>query len=277
MLRKLLLLSAALAAAAATACQPASARSLVDIDLIDRDAGRWLPEYPHGGRIYVPGEPGHRYAVRLTNTTGERLLVVLSVDGVNAVDGRTAHPSQAGYVLAPWESAEIAGWRKSMDDVAQFYFTDLPDSYAARTGRPDNVGVIGIAVFRESRPRYYEPPYSPPRPYPSYPRGLDEARAKSANAPAAEREASAAADASSSRREIAQQQIGTGHGAREWAPVSSTEFVRASSRPAQVTQLRYDALDSLVAMGVLPPPYRYWGRDEPRAFPGAFVPDPPNG
>lgn len=279
MLRKSLLLSAALAAAAATACQPASARSLVDIDLIDRDAGRWLPEYPHRGRIYVPGEPGHRYAVRLTNTTGERLLVVLSVDGVNAVDGRTAHPSQAGYVLGPWQSTEIAGWRKSMDDVAQFYFTDLPDSYAARTGRPDNVGVIGIAVFRESQPRYYQPPYSPPRPYPDYPRGLDEARAKSSNAPAAaaEREASVAADASSSRREMAQQQIGTGHGAREWAPVGSTEFVRASSRPTQVTQLRYDALDSLVAMGVLPPPSRYWGRDEPRAFPGAFVPDPPNG
>lgn len=281
MLRKSLLLSAALAAAAATACQPASARSLVDIDLIDRDSGRWLPEYPHRGRIYVPGEPGHRYAVRLTNTTGERLLVVLSVDGVNAVDGRTAHPSQAGYVLAPGQSTEIAGWRKSMDDVAQFYFTDLPDSYAARTGRPDNVGVIGIAVFRESRPRYYDPPYypNPYPPAPSYPRRLDEARAKSANAPAAaEREAGSAADASSARREIAQQQIGTGHGAREWAPVSSTDFVRASSHPAQVTQLRYDALDSLVAMGVLPPPYRYWGRDaEPRAFPGAFVPDPPNG
>lgn len=283
MFRKSLLLSAALAAAAATACQPASARSLVDIDLVDRDTGQWLPEYPHRGRIYVPGEPGHRYAVRLTNTTGERLLVVLSVDGVNAVDGRTAHPSQAGYVLAPGQSTEIAGWRKSMDDVAQFYFTDLPDSYAARTGRPDNVGVIGIAVFRESQPRYnYYPPYSP-RPYPPsppypYPRPLDEARAKSSNAPAAEREAaSGAADASSARRQIAQQQIGTGHGAREWSPVSSADFTRASSRPAQVTQLRYDALDSLVSMGVLPQPYRYWGRDEPRAFPGAFVPDPPNG
>lgn len=275
MIRKLLLLTAAfIAATAATACQPASAGSLVDIDLVDRDTGQWLPEYPHRGRIYVPGEPGHRYAVRLTNTTGERVLVVLSVDGVNAVDGRTAHPSQAGYVLAPWQSTEIAGWRKSLDDVAQFYFTDLPDSYAARTGRPDNVGVIGIAVFRESQPRYYEYP----RPYPSSPYSRDEARAKNAAPAAAERQASGAADAASSEREVAQQRIGTGHGAREWAPVSSTAFVRASSRPTQVTQLRYDDRDNLVAMGILPPPYRYWGRDEqPRAFPGAFVADPPNG
>lgn len=273
MIRKLLLLTAMLIAAAATACQPASAGSLVDIDLVDRDTGQRLPEYPHRGRIYVPGEPGHRYAVRLTNTTGERVLVVLSVDGVNAVDGRTAHPSQAGYVLAPWQSTEVAGWRKSMEDVAQFYFTALPDSYAARTGRPDNVGVIGIAVFRESRPqRYYKPSYPAP-----YSRDYDEARAES-NAPAAERQASAAADAASApKREIAQQRIGTGHGAREWAPVSSTDFVRASSRPTQVTQLRYDAPRTLVAMGILPRPYRYWRRDEPRAFPGAFVADPPNG
>src|SRR5688500_14253197 len=117
MIRKLLLLTAALVAAAATACQPASAGSLLVIDLFDRDSGKWLPEYPHRGRSYQPGEPGHRYAVRLTNTTGERVLVVLSVDAVNAVDGRTAQPTQAGYVLAPWQSTEATCWRKSMDHV----------------------------------------------------------------------------------------------------------------------------------------------------------------
>src|SRR4029077_923714 len=47
---------------------------------------------------------------------------------------------------------EMAGWRKSLERTAAFYFTDLGDSYAARTGRPGNVGVIGVAVFREKRP-----------------------------------------------------------------------------------------------------------------------------
>ncbi|TWI03042.1 hypothetical protein IP90_02145 [Luteimonas cucumeris] len=273
MIRKLLL-TTALIVAAATACQPASARSLVDIDLIDRTTGQWLPEYPYRGRSYVPGEAGHRYTVRLTNTSGERVLVVLSVDGVNAVDGRTAHPSQAGYVLAPWQSTEISGWRKSMDEVAQFYFTELPDSYAARTGRPDNVGVVGIAVFREARPRHYDPPY--PR---AYPQARDEA-ADASGAPAAKSSRAMAAEteaASSMRRESAPQRIGTGHGAREWSPVAGTDFVRASSRPAQVTQLRYDDPVALATMGILPRPLPYWGRDEPRAFPGAFVADPPGG
>ena len=43
------------------------------------------------------------------------------------------------------------------------------------------------------------------------------------------------------------QSIGTGHGAREWAPVSSTAFERATRTPVQVTTLRYDSVDALVA------------------------------
>ena len=141
--RRTFVLSAALLAAACLPAfarpapgRPAFAQSAVEVDVIDRDNGQWLPEYRHRGDTWIAGAPGHRYSVRLTNTSGERVLVVLSVDGVNAVTGEDAHPSQAGYVLAPWQSTEVAGWRKSLDDVAQFVFTDLPDSYAARTGRP---------------------------------------------------------------------------------------------------------------------------------------------
>lgn len=271
MFRKVMLLSTALFAAAA--CMPLSATSLVDIDLIDRDNGQWLPEYTHRGRIYVPGVPGNRYGVRLSNNSGERVLVVLSVDGVNAVSGKTAHPAQAGYVLAPWQSTEINGWRKSLDDVAQFYFTDLPDSYAARTGRPDNVGVIGIAVFRE-RQHYipYPQPVGPPIARDDAQGNRSEAK-PSARAAAPARESSAAADSIYSQE--SRPRLGTGHGAREWAPVGQTDFVRASRSPVQVTQLRYDDLDALAAMGVLPRPQPYWGRDAPRAFPGSFVADPP--
>lgn len=247
----------------AAACVPAFARPAVEVDVIDRDSGQWLPEYRHRGDTWIAGAPGHRYSVRLTNTSGERVLVVLSVDGVNAVTGEDAHPSQAGYVLAPWQSTEVAGWRKSLDDIAQFVFTDLPDSYAARTGRPDNVGVIGIAVFREARPVAYEPPPAPPPPI------ARERRAAKASAPAAAHAESAAADT------MAQQRIGTGHGQREWSPVGRTEFVRASRHPAQVSELRYDAYERLAALGIVPRDHRYYGYDTPRAFPGGFVADPP--
>jgi hypothetical protein len=253
------------------ACVPAHARPLVDVSVVDRDTGESLARYPHRGDLWVAGTPGHRYSVRLANTTGERVLVVLSVDGVNAVTGQTADPSQAGYVLEPWQTTEISGWRKSVDDVAQFVFTDLGDSYATRTGRPRNVGVIGVAAFREAR-AYRYPSYSPP----PIARGAMQKRAEAeASAPAA------SAPAASARGNVAEdaareQSIGTGHGGREWAPTSRTGFDRATRQPEQVSELRYDEHRRLVAMGILPRRHGpIWRDDAPRAFPGGFVADPP--
>lgn len=229
----------------------AYAGALADIAVIDRTTGERLQTWRHGGRLYVAGRPGDRYAVELKNRSGGRVLAVLSVDGVNAVTGETAAGYQSGYVLDAWERAEIAGWRKSLDDVAAFYFTALPDSYAARTGRPDNVGVIGIAVFREYR--------KPPRLF-----DFD-----SAAAPESE---STASGAFSERRKAARaapaEKLGTGHGERIASSTRYTDFRRASERPAEVITIHYDSYANLVAQGVIPVPCR------PRAFPGGFVPDP---
>lgn len=130
----------------------ADAGVLVDVSVIDRSTGQQLEVYRHRGQLYVAGTPGNRYAVVMRNKSAGRLLTVLSVDGVNALNGQTAATSQSGYVLSAWQAAEIAGWRKSMDDVAAFYFTSVADSYAGRTDRPQNVGVIGVAVYREAVP-----------------------------------------------------------------------------------------------------------------------------
>ncbi len=267
-----ILLSLGAALLAALACFPSAARPLVDVTIVDRDEGHLLTQYRHRGERWLAGTPGHRYAVRLANTSGERVLVVLSIDGVNAVTGEDADPSQGGYVLEPWQSAEIGGWRKSLDEVARFHFTDLPDSYAARTGRPGNVGVIGIAVFSERRaPRVWSPPRPLPHPYPVRPRAHAEA-GDAAGRMATDATAAAAPPAADAMH----QRIGTGHGAREREPVSRTGFVRASVRPAQVTELRYDSPRRLVALGILP--RHEWSRrplaQTPRAFPGGFVPDP---
>lgn len=69
------------------------------------------------------------------------------------------------------------------------------------------------------------------------------------------------------------QRLGTGHGERQWAPVNETGFERATRHPQQLSQLRYDDTDALLALGVLPRPWI--ARGTPRAFPGGFVADPP--
>ncbi len=234
------------------ASAPAPPGNPVALSLVD-EAGSELPVYGHRGQHWVPGQPGRDYQVRLTNHSDQRVMVVLSIDGVNAVTGQTAAPNQTGYVLDAWQSVDIDGWRKSMDEAARFVFTDLPDSYAARTGRPDNVGVVGIAVFAERIRR------------PAYP----------APVPQSTRKAGAAYESMADAAPAPQQRIGTGHGERAWSPVENTHFIRASSRPIQVTELRYDDESGLRAAGVLPRYQRRYPRP-PRAFPNGFVPDPPN-
>lgn len=270
------LLCAALLAAAAVAAAPARAGNLLDLAVVDRDTGSTLPTYSRHGKLYVAGTPGHRYAVRLTNRSGGRVLAVLSVDGVNAVSGETAETNQTGYVLDAWESTEIAGWRKSLDEIAQFNFTALPDSYAAQTGRPANVGVIGVAVFTERVP--YRRAHDeiarekgraePPRPAPAEAESRADSAADSSLAGAARPSTQPAPAAKRARQE----RLGTGHGEREYAHVDTTTFVRASGSPAETVAIWYDSYRNLVAQGVIRKPQR---PHEPQPFPNAFVPDPP--
>lgn len=166
---------------------PALAGTFADVHVINRATGQRLPVYQHGGKLYVAGNPGDRYSVQVVNRSGARILSVVSVDGVNVVSGETASPEQTGYVFHPWQSYEINGWRKSASEVAAFYFTALPDSYAARTDRPHNVGVIGVAVFREwtppPRPRPLPHPMPAPRSQSNEGAGAAADSAKAQNAP----------------------------------------------------------------------------------------------
>ncbi len=277
------LLCSALFALTACAATPSTTRagSLLDLAVVDRDTGETLRTYSHHGKIYVAGVPGHRYTVRMTNRTGGRVLTVLSVDGVNAITGQTASPNQSGYVLSPWESAEIAGWRKSGEEIAQFNFTSLPDSYAARTGRAANVGVIGVAVFTE---QVYRPDRDAEmsRAEPAPPAPANDGLADRGQAPAADAAKSvmqpAPSEALAEKRaagSIAKDApLGTGHGAREYSHIDTTTFERASSWPAEQVAVYYDSYRNLVAQGIIERPI---ARQDPQPFPNrsGFVPDPP--
>src|SRR6516165_1925690 len=129
-----------------------AAGRLAEVLVIDRDSGTPLRTYYHRGEYWVAGKPGARYAIEIRNTLQERILAVTSVDGINVLTGDTARWDQSGYVLHADEAYEITGWRKSQAEVAAFEFAAAPNSYAARTGRSANLGVIGVALFRERVP-----------------------------------------------------------------------------------------------------------------------------
>lgn len=226
---------------------------LIDLNVEDRD-GRAYREFHQQRQAWIAGEQGEPYQISLHNNSNERVLVVLSVDGVNAISGERASFQQAGYVLAPYGETVVRGWRKSLGSVAQFYFTRSGDSYAARTDRPFDVGVIGAAVFRE-RP---QPPVVI----------ADRARRPIAKGVAEESAAPPPAPAPS---------LGTGHGPIEDDPARRTVFARASDQPGDVVTIRYDNRRNLIAAGIVQEPrWRERPNRSPNPFPEqGFTPDPP--
>ncbi len=263
-MKRLALAATAVAVALALPACASGVGGLARITVIDRTANRELPVYWKDGRAYVAGQPGNEYAVRIRNVAGEDLLAVVSVDGVNAISGETANASQSGYVLGSWTSMDVSGWRKSMQRTAAFYFTTLPDSYAARTGRPDDVGVIGVALFKRKPP---EPiAHEPWRPAP-FAKSESSSGAPAPAAPSADRSESRD---SAAKRAQAESPLGTGHGRQERNPAHWVDFERATPYPVETIAIYYDSTRNLVAQGVIRAAPR--PRD-PNPFPG-FAPDP---
>ncbi len=254
----------------AASCDAHAMGAIADVTIVNRDSGAALCTYYYRGEYWVAGTPGARYAIRIRNRLGGRLLAVTSVDGVNVLSGETAAWDQAGYVFDPGESYQITGWRKTDAEVAAFTFTDSPNSYAQRTGRPANVGVVGVAVFRERPPQpvYALPPLgqSPapaPRAYESAPLSGDSV-ARAQMAPPVSPPALSP-------------KLGTGHGEREYSYVNRTEFLRMQPQPNEIIRIRYDSLDNLLAMGIIKRPRT--APPTPNPFPVSpepqYVPDPP--
>lgn len=280
---------------------PAPPPYRVSLEEVD---GTGLPTFRKAGQSFVLGQPGERYNVRVSNPTSERVEVVVSVDGRDAITGQVGdYVTQRGYLIEPWGSVVIDGFRRSLDEVAAFRFTERGESYSALRGTPENVGVIGVAVFPE-KARPPAPVRRVPRPY-SYDdtdapeqrqwRGgrapankgsgadLGEASPAPAAAPRAESSPSAAGkyrgdDAPRKRSSEGPSSIGTEYGERRESSVVEVAFERRSkTHPAVVLTLRYDDYAGLQARGIdlSSLDYAYQGSGEPVAFPySRFAPPP---
>ena len=217
-------------------------------------------------RWYLQAKKGGQYEVRVRNTTGQRIAFVIAVDGINAINGVRSHlgSDEPMYVLDPWQSATIKGWRKDLGNVSKFVFVDEERSYAARTDQANgDLGWIRVAAFNEFRPVAWGKIISPykengdTRERVDAPHAQDAPRAesskKSANGMGTDSvEPSAPAPASP----------GTGWGANQRDRVREVDFTPERFACTQVV-LRYEYKDALIALGILP-----W-RARPRSPVGA--------
>ncbi|WP_437627062.1 hypothetical protein [Sorangium sp. So ce1151] len=237
-------------------------KGIVEVELLVEDNGALTParEYAQRDTTYVEGRSGQRYALRVRNLTGGRVEVVPSVDGLDVQSGKDASFDLRGLVIRPHESFEFSGFRISHTEVATFRFGSIEQSYAAQIGKPRNVGVIGVAVFEELAPPPPPPPFTPsygggaasgaapPAPFggpPSpAPQGFGPPPGAPPPAPAVPRAPGAAPVPAAPKG------LGTTFGERRESRITSTQFDRATPKPAAVLVIRYEQREGLRALGI---------------------------
>jgi hypothetical protein len=249
--------------AGAAAAHSPSPLSRVSVEIVGPD-GRVFRELPVDSRgdalrSYLQAEKGVRYQVRVRNGTGERIGLVIAVDGRNIIDGRKSEllRGEPMYVLDAWGTQDYAGWRASLDAINEFYFTDWKDSYAQAFGDHSAKGVIAIAVYREvpSAPVYR------PRAEEELGRSAD-----AATAPAAKSESRARGDAAP----------GTGYGARREDRAFEVEFT-AQAEPDSRHFIKYEWRETLCRKRVIDcaERNRFWEEDSADSGRLGFAPPPP--
>ncbi len=227
------------------------ARSPYGITIVDGN-GEALDTYTHRKRFYVHGLPGQRYSIRVNNPTNRRVEAVVSVDGLDVIDGETASfRNKRGYIIPAYGNVTIDGFRVSTESVAAFRFSSVSNSYAGRKGKARNVGVIGLAIFEERA----RPTIVMPRPEPLRRRAHNRAPSHS-SAPEAdgsaelhdERPASSPPRSKTAKKE--RSGLGTAFGEHRSSAVQFTTFRRASSKPTSIAELRYNDRQGLMALGI---------------------------
>lgn len=223
----------------------------VQVDVISDHRGAFA-QYPVHSRAkdgeyraYLEAMPEQNYSIRVRNHSGERIGVVIAVDGRNIISGKksTLRRGERMYVLAPWETATYSGWRTASDRVNRFYFTEARDSYAAAFNDRSAMGVIAVAAFAQKH-RYDDRDVQNER----------QAKGRS-GPPSAAQESGSMADA----------QPGTGYGDSRYSPSRGVHF-EAERQPMAHVFLKYEWRSMLCRKGIVAchrePRNRFWPRYE---------------
>lgn len=252
-----------LIAGATLACTTAMANEYSSYEMSVLVNGYQSEEYQARGNVYVEAIRGEDYVLRLTNPTGRRVAVALSVDGLNTINAKHTDPKNAPkWILDPWQTIEISGWQVSGSHARSFYFTGENNSYGAALGQTENLGVIEAVFFREKLgfvENYLPFLQREEKSRDSAPRG-DSGRAEGGAAPRAQAPSSAQAPSapqeSQGKDKLDDDYAATGMGNRQRHDIRQVEIDLESSPTASI-RIRYEFRPQLVKLGVLP---RY---DEP--------------
>lgn len=238
------------------------------------ESGSELPFYPVSARypskkVYAEAVKGDHYRIMVRNKLNRRVGVVIAVDGRNIVSGQKSwlKNNERMYILEPYERYEYAGWRTGQDRINRFFFTELPDSYAASFGDQSAMGVIAVAVYPEVQ--RYEPPVQ----YRSQHSGSG-APAAEAPAPSAASERKRSAAAPAAKVEAMDRSAGTGYGRSEYSPSQVVAF-EPERRSVENLYIKYEWRSTLCKMRIVSCAHPYPGNNNRLWDHGGYVPPPP--
>jgi hypothetical protein len=241
---------------------PAMRRGHVDVAVVADEGGElaMIPfkEYGQGGsrivKKYLEAKKGANYSLVIRNRSQDRIAVVVAVDGRNIISGKQSNLTnkEAMYIIDPFGSTRLEGWRTDQNTVHRFYFTEVQDSYAVRTfGDTSAMGVIAVAVYREKG----QPVHLKEQPVES-----GKARPPVAGAPG--------------RAES--RDAGTGFGEEAHSPTIRVEF-DPERRPVEKVLIKYEWREALCRKGIIkcPPDGGMDGRNRLWDEGGEYAPHPP--
>lgn len=128
--------------------------NIQNVEVEIRVNGRPVRSYNHDGKVFIESREDSQYTISIKNNNWFRVLAVPSIDGISTMNGKKASHSSGGYIIGGYQSFEIKGYRKSMDEVGSFKFSKKGGGYAESKGESKNVGIISVAIFKEKQPVY---------------------------------------------------------------------------------------------------------------------------
>lgn len=193
-------------------------------------SNNYLKEYDFKQTSWIVGELNKEYKIQLINNCDQNIMAILSVDGLNTLNGQRANFNSPGYLLGPKEKIIINGWQKSKNKIASFYFTYPENSYANKSNNNFNLGIIGVAFFNEKNNRKFKE------------KSLESVPSNKIN----------------NLRKSDEQAVGTGWGREQNNPIDFVNFNKEEN-PFYIKNVRYDSYKNLVSMGIIK-------NDEPKSF-----------
>jgi hypothetical protein len=210
-------------------------------------------------KVYAEAVKGDHYRISVRNLLNRRVGLVIAVDGRNIISGTKSwlKNNERMYILEPYGSGDFAGWRTAQDRINRFYFTDVPDSYAAAFGDESAMGVIAVAVFPEIRGIEPHLPLSQLSPYDREGKGVG-SNEKAQVLPSAPSAAKDYKEKKTGPTEQAMESAGTGFGRDEYSPSRIVAF-EPERRAKETIFIKYEWRSTLCKLGVIacaPPPIR---------------------